>query len=120
MERYDWTIKDVAEATGLDYCYIRKALQSGELDGLVAPRLLRTNATDVENWLALLRVDPPSKPSPATAAPVTWLHQHTRIHRHLEVLSYPNRKRRVDCTSEGLGQRNAIRHPRFQLAQVVP
>ena len=69
ISRYDWTIKDVIEATGLDYHYVRRALQSGQLAGLVAPCLLRTNAACVGAWLALLRVDPP-KPSPATAAPV--------------------------------------------------
>jgi hypothetical protein len=68
-ERFDWRIKDVVEATGLGYDYIRRALLSGELDGLVAPRLLRTNEAAVAAWLETLRVKPQSKPSPPSPSP---------------------------------------------------
>lgn len=71
VEKYNWRIKDVVEATGLQYDYIRRALLSGELDGLVAPRLLRTNEAAVAEWLETLRVKPPSKPSPAPPRPST-------------------------------------------------
>ena len=67
--KWDWRIKDVVRATGLGYDFVRRALISGELDGLVAPRLLRTNEQAVAEWLSLLRVSPPSKTPPATSAP---------------------------------------------------
>lgn len=51
MIRFDWTIQDVVDATGLGYQFIRKALLSGKLKGIHASRLLRTNKGMVKDWL---------------------------------------------------------------------
>ena len=63
LQRYDWSIADTVNATGLADHYIRRALLDGSLDGLVAPRLLRTDETAVKVWLESLKV------KWATAAP---------------------------------------------------
>ena len=67
ISRYNWCIKDVVEHTGLPYDYIYDALHSGELEGIVAPRFLRTNEQAVAAWLESLKAKPPSPP--ATSAP---------------------------------------------------
>ena len=69
LSRYDWSIKDVVKATGLRYHYVRRALLSGDLDGLIAARLLRTNERAVAKWLSLLRIS--HSPAPPATAPST-------------------------------------------------
>ena len=62
-DRYPLRSKGVQAAVGLDYDHIRRALISGELVGLVAPRLLRTNKEAVAAWRQGLKNKPPSQPS---------------------------------------------------------
>jgi len=70
-DRYPLRITDVVDLTGLGYDYIRRALLSGELEGLVERRLLRTSEEAVEAWLFRLRSKPRSNASSSSDEAVT-------------------------------------------------
>jgi len=66
---YPLKIADVSKLTGLDYHYVRRALISGELKGLVANRLLRTNEDEVQAWLERLQNKPIKQAAPSVVKP---------------------------------------------------
>jgi hypothetical protein len=95
MEKFDLRIKDVVEATGLKYDYIRRALIDGSLEGLVAARLLRTNKRCVEEWQATLRNAPPPPPpsstDTATPAPERLQQVATKAYKHVDPSTFGKR-----------------------------